>query len=268
MDTIDIELTTQEFNGYSFISKLKGFILEYNNVKYIISIHHNLPIKKILHNDIELTVIINSYWSEILILEYNLSLFSIYNKINISLPKNNTQLYFNNIELLVYNIVFINIPFKFPYIACKIKNEILIDQIIDILPSLSGSPVFNKKKKIIVLFSKFDKSNNTLLFIPIYIVIKNLTKNNNNNIYTISKSITKKTLYHYNLKLNLPIDIYFMLEGDDSQTLIINKHTLFYIIDTNFNATKSNNFRILNMLNKILPKDEFFQIIKQFNLIV
>lgn len=266
---IDIKFETQEFNNLSCNCILKGFILEYKKKKYIISIHHYLPIKKISYNDIELKQLINSYWSEILILEYNLSDFISYKKYHVSLPKLNTQLYFNNIELLVSDIVFFEHPFNSVYIECKIKNDTLIDKIKDILPSLSGQPVFfdKNKKNIIGIFSKFNQSNNTLLFIPIYVVIKNLNKNDNNNAYTISEPITNDTIYHVNLKYNIPINAYFILEGDDSKCLIIDKQKYNYIINNNLTMSNVNsslyNFRSLILLKKILPRDEFLEIIKQ-----
>ena len=48
---------------------LNGFIFKFNNKNYIISIHHNLPIKSVYYDNSLLNIKINSNWSEILILD-------------------------------------------------------------------------------------------------------------------------------------------------------------------------------------------------------
>lgn len=227
---LDIKLVSQKMNNNNYEFMVKGFVLKYNGVNYIISIHHHLPIYKVFY-DIELKININSCWSEVLILEYNLSNFIIYKKIHISLPKPDTLLYLNSIELVVSDITYIKEPFYSVYIVCqtKNKNKAYNEAVFKNLQGLSGLPVFcdKKRKNIIGILSKI--INNTILLIPIYVVMKNLKKNNNNYIYTISETICNTTLYHPNLKYKIPCELYIILEGDEGEYLNINKNRYMYI---------------------------------------
>jgi len=279
---IDLTIVTQKFNNQHYNFNFKGFIFEYNKKNYIITIHHNLPIHKITYKSIELFNVINSCWNEFLILECNFSNFIIHKKYNISLPKKNVLLYFNNIEIIVYDIKFIpfnnlnNYPYKLPYIECNIKNKSHNYN----FKGLSGMPVYNDKKdKIIGIFSKYNIQDNTLYIIPIYILIKTLNKIDNNNIYTVNNYLVNQTIFHPNLKYILPINIYFLLEGDKNMIFYKKKNIYNYIIDNNpllynnnyieyyqfsDNIVYKYNLRLLTLLNKILKQDELIDIFKQF----
>ena len=234
---INIILKTQQFISTKFETKMSGFILNYNGTKYIISVHHFLPIKQIceMESGIELNIKINSCWSEILVLDVsniNLSEYKINNMIQNKLPKVNDIVYIKTntkrYELKV--IGYDSIPFD------NIQDNITIPQIkcialcdMENFAGLSGSPVFIKDK-IVGIFSKYRPDSKITYIIPIYIVIKNIEKIDNSNIYSTPVNNIKKVnsynvkdneIYHPTLKINIHINTYFLLEGDKNNKTLI-----------------------------------------------
>jgi hypothetical protein len=116
-------------------------------------------------------------------------------------------------------IPFNNLQLDIPILLIKAR----IFSNIDNFAGYSGSPVFIKNK-IIGIFTKIRSDTNIAYIIPIYIITKNLEKEDNSNIYTMNvKNIQKigswivnkdNEVYHPTLKLNIPIATYFLLEGD------------------------------------------------------
>ena len=68
---MDLKITTQSFNNKNMNLTLKGFILNYNNNNYIITLHHNLGISEVceVNTSILLDICINSCWNEVLIMK-------------------------------------------------------------------------------------------------------------------------------------------------------------------------------------------------------
>jgi hypothetical protein len=95
--TININIETQEYLSKSIMQKLSGFIINVNKNNYIITIHHFLPIQKVTEADTkqELTIAVNSCWSEILVLNsknINLNRYLVHKNIQNKLPKINDEL--------------------------------------------------------------------------------------------------------------------------------------------------------------------------------
>lgn len=237
MSTIDLIIKTQSFNDNNFLLSLKGFYFKFESNIYILSIHHNLPIKNITFNDINLDIIINSQWSEVLILDginYNKK-YKLYKIIQNKLPKINNIIHMLKYSLIIVDYEFINFDNidgpEIPYIKCKLLENDNINY--NILKGLSGTPVFFNNK-IIGIFSNYIlyKYEHYIRILPIYIYIKNLKKNNNNDIYTSSYNIKKinrynvindnniKKIYHNKLNIKVPLTTYFLLELDISNILI------------------------------------------------
>ena len=245
--TINIKLITSKFNFKNIELNLNGFIFNFSNKYYIISTHHNLPISEVINNNTILDIIINSCWSEVLIMNtsnINISEYSIYksyynkilkNKELINIKFNNDRLINYRLEILEYEFQpFDNIQtdYLMPYIVAKFITNIDIDNII----GLSGAPVFYNDK-LIGMFSKYNINKKCAYILPIYIIIKNLMKKDNYNTYTINnyKNITKinkfnvkkNYIYYPILKINIPFETYLLLEGD------INKEIQIFYKDIN-----------------------------------
>lgn len=225
-----IKIKTQSFLNKFLEQHLNSFVLNYKKKNYLISVHHQLPIDTVstIHNQ-KLKIIVDSCWSEVLIMDtddIDLSEYSIYSKIQNKIPKP-TQVMFiktndQRYEITMTDYVFIpfdniNNDWTLPYIRAK------IDQRIDNLSGLSGTPVFIDDT-IIGVFSKFNTSESIVYIIPIYIIIQNLSKKDNTHIYGLpfdlkinkinSYNINDDIIYHPTLKINIPVNTFLMLEGD------------------------------------------------------
>ena len=231
MDTITLKFYTTKINNIDVENTVTGFVLNYNGKNQIITIHHFLPINKVYERETnnELDIEINSSWNEGLILKtdnVDLSKYKIFSKVHNNIPKLNSRLSMktdgNRIELefIGYDMFpFNNIQLDVQMIF--IKARIITN--IDNFAGYCGSPVFIKNK-IIGIFSKIRTDSNIAYIIPIYIITKNLEKEDNSNIYTMNvKNIQKigswivnkdNEVYHPTLKLNIPIATYFLIEGD------------------------------------------------------
>ena len=281
-----IKLKTQTFLNKNLEQKLYSFILNYNKNNYLISLHHHLPIDKVFNDlDIELNIKVNSCWSEVLILQtdnLNIDRYQIINKIQNKIPnvdqvmyiKTNDQRY----ETLMIDHVFIpfdniNNDLTIPYIRARLNEKI------ENLSGLSGSPVYIKDS-LIGVFSKFDIEESIAYIIPIYIIIKNITKKDNINIYELplknkinkinSNSVKKNMIYHKTLKINIPINTYFILEGDlnakfsvryDMTNIIIN-----HIITKPIKLLISNESYIVNKNLEYKLNPRLLNLLKNFNI--
>lgn len=231
MDTITIKFNTTKINNIDVENTVTGFVLNYNGKNQIVTVHHFLPIDKVYERETnnELDIEINSSWNEGLILKtdnVDLSKYKIFSKVHNNIPKLNSRLSMktdgNRIEfefigydMFPFNNIQLDVPILF------IKARIITN--IDNFAGYCGSPVFIKNK-IIGIFSKIRTDSNIAYIIPIYIITKNLEKEDNSNIYTMNvKNIQKigswivnkdNEVYHPTLKLNIPIATYFLIEGD------------------------------------------------------
>ena len=255
IDTPTIDLKTQDLFGRIINPKTKGFFINYANENHLITIHHHLPIQQALINNDVRKIKINSCWSEILILDSVSNDdfgFKVFKNFHVKVPEKNDKLALkiNNstINLKMDSHAFVsfnNLP-KGPdtvYLIATFEN------FIGNPCGLSGCPVFYNNK-LVGVFSKFDSQQNKCLIIPIYIVLKNLEKKDNNNIYNLSvpnikklnsNNITRKRLenncikdfiFHSALKIHIPIDVYYLLEGDDNTCVICNFENESKNIDT------------------------------------
>jgi hypothetical protein len=231
METITLKLQSPKINNIDVENTVTGFILNYNGGNHIITVHHFLPIDKVYDQETnnELDIEINSSWNEGLILNtnnVNLSKYKIFSKVHNNIPKLNSRLSMkvdgNRIELefIGYDMIpFNNIQLDVPILLIKAR----IISNLDKFAGYSGSPVFIKNK-IIGIFTKIRSDSNIAYIIPIYIITKNLEKEDNSNIYTMNvKNIQKigswivnkdNEVYHPTLKLNIPVATYFLIEGD------------------------------------------------------
>jgi hypothetical protein len=289
---IRLTIECQEYMSKNIKQEMMGFVLNINGKNHVIALHHFLPIKKVIETitNQKLSILINSSWSEFLVLDstnINLQEYSIYTKIQRKLPKLNDELIMESIssqgnntrcvmKVCGYDFIpydNINTSITLPYIKASIISDV------NDLAGLSGSPVFINNK-LVGIFSKSYSNNQILLIIPIYVLIKNLEKIDNNNIFKYSeipKKINKYninniketiTIYHPTLKYYIPFSTYLLLEGDLNKVSNIQNsfgETKYekMIIDTKFgnmidcNLIKSNQNtylitpRLLSLLKRI-----------------
>jgi hypothetical protein len=272
--TINLSLVMecQEYLSKSISQKMSGFIINTNGCNRVITIHHFLPVEKVVETETnqELPILINSSWSEFLVLDsknLNLGKFSIYKEVHNKLPKPNDELVmelnYGRCVMKVCGYDFIpydnlNTNITIPYIRASIISDV------NEFAGLSGLPVFINNK-IVGVFSKVYSNNKYLLILPIYVLIRNLEKKDNNHIYmfaNIPKKINSyyvkenQEIYHPTLKFDIPLPTYLLLEGDQdngSVIQILSGETTFekMILDTShgnmidYNLIKSNQFTYL-----------------------
>lgn len=259
---LNLLIICQEYLSKKIKQNISGFILNFNGKNLVITLHHFLPIEKVFelipcHTELdkldslsmtkdnpqyisqteinqELLILINSSWSEFLILDsknINFDNSSIYKDIQNKLPKPNDEL---TMELKNGKCIMkvsgynfhpydnLNTSMLLPYIKARV-----ISGCTD-FSGLSGSPVFIKKK-LVGVFSKAYSNNEELLIIPIYVLIRNLEKEDNNHIFEFpfvpkkinSYYVKENKIYHPSLKFEIPFSTYLLLEGDNNVNSIV-----------------------------------------------
>ena len=228
MSEINLEYKFQKFGENIINSTSKGFLINFKNKNYIITVHHFFPLdlKEIYYikgkNRIKLDVIIRSYWNEILILNSNKviedenEIFKI-NNFKLIIPKDNETLFISDKKANIKSVKYFPLGMipGYPRIKYLELNNI------DPMEIYSGSPIFDCNKKIIGILCKSGKNN--LYVLPIIYLIKTLIKKDNSKVYFIESRTTINKINRYKVKDNyiftkslnkIPIDSYFLLEGD------------------------------------------------------
>jgi hypothetical protein len=245
MFSLNLHCSTESINRISLNVWFKGF--RFNN--RIISVTHGKPIDEdtIYHKEDKLTVVTNVVWNELLILE-DIPIGSKKSSdpepkkftdadIRLKLPKVDINLIlYNNLELISFSVI--NYDFlclnglptnpRCLYVKAHTTNCIN-------LQSLSGSPVFTTDNKLVGVFCKQSiiNGNNYIYILPIYYVIKSISKIDNTGIYGIDYTddiykinnniVSNGEVYHKSFHHKIPLDVYYLLEGDCSNNIIINK---------------------------------------------
>jgi hypothetical protein len=238
---LDLKMTLQSFNSHIFETTMSGFILNYNGKNHIISVHHYLPVENVIdiNTSTRLNIVTNCCWNEILILDttsIDLSTYKINNAIYNRIPKH-TDLMYIKTNYFRYNLRFkdhVFIPFD------NIQSDVVIPMIqatildvdcikCDTFAGLSGSPIYINDK-VIGILSKINLADNIIYVLPIYLAIKTLEKHDNDHVYWMNIKNIKKinafnvkdnNIYHPTLKINIPLNTYFLLEGDNKQKISI-----------------------------------------------
>ena len=262
-ETIALELCTQEFQQKQLKISLNGFIMNYNNNNYIITLHHNLPIHEftIPSKQIKPTIKFNPLWNECTILETedikcNLDEYKINSMIQNKLPKINETIFVvtetKRYKMITIGLDFIpfdmsNSSYMIPYIKTTFVNNV---DMMDDFSGLSGSPVY-VDNKLVGVFSKYNNIKQIAYIVPIYVIIKTIEKHDNSHVYTSRQNNIKKInnynvkddmIYHPTLKHYIPLSSYFLLEGD-----IDTKYTIHYM-DESITTIETNLYPVDNML--------------------
>ena len=272
-NTIQLIIKPQQFIPNEYQEELTGFLLQYNDSIYGITVHHNLPIETLYNPEtkIPLDILVNSCWSEALIFKtdnIDISQYSIFKKIQNKIPNKDNIIYtiINNEKTIVK---FIETKFQSfdgfnyspdtPYILVQLTNTYKT------IAGSSGAPVYiseDGKDILIGVLTKYRPDNNTAYIIPIYLFIKNIEKKDNNNIYGIdlkmnikkigSFNVSNNFIYHHLLKINIPLSTYFLIEGDEN--------ALFTIRYSNLQQPKlniTNNVNTINLNSNLIVSHEY-----------
>lgn len=284
---IKLTLKSSQFMTVNYQEELTGFLLQYNSVIYILSVHHNLPIETIYEKQYrsDCNVLINSCWSESIILDsknIDTTQFTIFKKIQNRIQLNDANIFtiIDNERCEVDILGFDFQPFdgfnqspETPYIIGKLKIQK------ETIAGNSGAPVFIRDGNddiLIGVIAKYQNSNNNIYIIPIYVFIKNFEKKDNINIYGIdcincsninkigSYNVTEdlehgKVIYHPTLKINIPISTYFLLEGDLDVVFSVN----YSVFSEGKNTNIINNVSAISINNNLIVSHEESLLFKQ-----
>lgn len=273
---IDVKLDITNIRPYDLQLEAKGFYIRYKKNTYFITLNHGFSIKEMTINKEDICDYTNCLWNEIVFCkktcEKGQFVFSSFLVKQIdSIGKffiNNTELKYIENEYLPLNMLPEN-PLNLYY-----KFEI-IDINADIGEGLSGSAIYDNKKRLVGIFSKIE--NNYIYVIPTYYILKSLDKDDNNNIYTINKDIRNikkidfnliknNKIYHNSLKINIPIDCFLNLELDKNKKLNIIEYGKNKIIKASIFKTKFNNsFEYTINDNTIKCSSSFLRYLKEIH---
>lgn len=268
-------------NDTKSIGISEGFLFKYFNEIMLISVHHFKPIITTLINTTEKPLLItkkNVFWNELLIFNnpdkrytLNTKVIKTYrtrfikksSQINIFINKKK-----ETFILVCYNILQNTPCLKSYYLYFLISEEISdIKSLLVKYKGLSGSPVFDNDKNIIGIFCKVKIDDNKLygLVLPIIYLIRTLEKSDNENLYFLNTEINllnkiekykiKKLnkIYYPSINYEIPLDIFYILDGDNNKFLKCKKNESLILID----YIKYNNYDITN---KIIKKDNTFKL--------
>jgi len=138
---------------------------------------------------------------------------------------------------------------------------------------LSGMPVFDNERHLIGIFCKIKSIDDKLygLVLPVIYLIKTLDKEDNENLYYLNIDIlnidkigkykikqylpnTEYKIYYLPIKYEIPLDIYYSLEGNVNNTIKCKEKNDSITL---FNYEKYENYDISN---KIIKKDNKFKL--------
>jgi hypothetical protein len=180
---------------------------------------------------------------------------NIFKKVRIKLPQINERVFLNSdVILSIATMQSINLHHlptnpSVIYIYAHVLSGTIIK-------SMSGSAIYDNNNRLVGILSKTHELNgqNFAVIIPAYYLYKTLIKNNNNAIYNLNTNdeITKiynfnvknNMVFHSSLSINMKLDCFYMLEGDDNCQININNGTLVNFKDIKSELYINNNHNI------------------------
>ena len=276
--SMKIKHTLETLNNKTISKVSSGFIFKFNNVEYIVSVHHFMPIIEscfeALPSSISLPVFTKPLWNELLILnKINNKYFTIFKKIKKYktrfLEKNdNVTIYINNKPETFACFDYIPISHHYLFDHRSIYQKIFLSrdtQNTEKYQGLSGSPVFDDDDYLIGIFCKIiiEPSGIYGLVLPVYYLTKTLIKEDNNSVYNIDidnfenikigkydvqKQEDDLYIYHTQTNYKLPLDVYLNLEGDINKRIDCKDNHKNETITSRF--IKMNDFDISTQLYK------------------
>lgn len=213
--TIRLDLKCDSIKSSYCSIQTTGFGWLIDNKKFIVTTHHNLPIKTVNYKDNKLKIVNNCYWNELLLLKSPKLNIKYYNPSlsNYMIPQKDKILTFSDISLRVIDIT--NIPYNdMPNEPCNIYIVCdFVDKQRDI-QGYSGCPVFENNKLIGIQCKVF---RDKVLVLPIYYLVKIFQRDN-----CIYKTlVTKSDILHNVLNVSISYSTFCLLEGSNKDEDII-----------------------------------------------
>lgn len=288
-----IEMEIESYDDTINTLVTTGFIFSIKYKKYIISVHHDMPIK---YKNIKVTfdsfsfythVIHRPIWNELVVLDFPDTIdydCPIYCKgMKLSLNKND-KLHASYISKIKYREL-TQIPYYgFPWDYSSLYYKILFKDDCD--KNKSGTPIYDDKKRLVGIFSK--REDNIGYIIPSIYLQKTFERTDNDNIYIIEdKNITKvnnyfvnkeRKIYYPSLRDYIDLICYFLLEGDKNKKEIVITDKEMKIVDYKIftNILKPNfstkiyinddsikvNFSLINLLKSNNKTNKVFTLLR------
>jgi hypothetical protein len=252
----------QECLGLSIKTKLSCFIINHEKVNYIVSVHHGLPFNEYtyINNLLQITnqeikIHKQPIWNELIIFNTENTIIdesNIFKKLRIKLPSINERVYLNShVSLSIATMQSINLH----HLPTNPSVIYIYAHVISgtIIKSMSGSAIYDSTNRLVGILSKTHELNGQTfaVIIPAYYLYKTLIKVNNNAIYNLNSNaeITKinnfniknNMVFHSSLSINMKLDCFYMLEGDDNYQININNGTLVNFRDIKSDLYINNN---------------------------
>ena len=253
---VRLELKSHNITNSYHLMRTTGFGWTNNKKNFIVTTHHNLPIKTINYKEKKLKIENDCYWNELLVLKSSKIDIKYYNSSlsKYEIPKKDTIISFSDISLKVidYTIIPYNDMPNEPgniYIVCE-----FVDKQID-LRGYSGCPVFENNKLIGIICKTY---RDKVLILPIYYLNKIFQKDN----YIYKPKVIKPDIMHHTLGIEIPFSTYYLLEGDSKQEDIISINPDYKIKKTT--ETKSKiikyhvNPRFLQLFKQIYFSNRYY----------
>lgn len=294
-------------NDTKTVGMLEGFLFKYNNETVIISVHHFKPIISTLINTPEKILLdskINVYWNELMIFNnpkiketLNIKIIKSYRTKFIEKTKPINMFINNRINIFIvdhYSIIQNSQCQNNYYLHFLISEDIdNVKPLIQNFKGLSGSPVFDNNNNLIGIFCKVKIEDRRMygLVLPVIYLIKTLDKKDNENLYYLDVSDSNKIgkykikqylpdtlhkIYYSPISYEIPLDIYYSLEGDINKTIKCKKENneiklLEYKKDNNYDISnniikKENTFKLnTGLLTYLISNNMYSEYNRIFN---
>ena len=266
-----------------------GCIIYYKGTNYMVSVYHGMPIEDIVtinygKSKQQAKIETIPVWNELILINCcNLNdLIIPIKSFRIQPPTANEKLNAKNDDIQFKYLT--NVFMELNMIP---GNPLLLYYKVELLcgsikQSYSGLPIFDKKKKLIGVFSKLENKKYGYI-IPYYYIKQTICKGNSNNGIYFPESIlgkkvlkidnnkvTRNKIYNKSLKTYLPISCHLLLEGENKKKIRIifinNRSIQDEYCDINSLCPINNSYQIIYENNHILITTALILLLKNIGL--
>lgn len=266
-----------------------GCIIYYKGTNYMVSVYHGMPIEDFVtinygKSKQQAKIKTIPVWNELILINCsNLNdLIIPIKSFRIQPPTENEKLYAKNDDIGFKYLSNVFMPLNMipgNPLLMYYKVELIYG---NIKQSYSGLPIFDKKKKLIGVFSKLENEKYGYI-IPYYYIKRTICKDKSNNgIYFPQSILGKKVvkidnnkvtcnkIYNKSLKTYLPISCHLLLEGENKKNIrIILKNNISIqdkYCDINSLYPINNSYQIIYENNHVLITTALILLLKKIGL--
>ena len=231
-----LTIRAQKLNNYMYKRVNSVFRLKLNDKHYLVSCHENLPIYSVESDSVSINqsdIIVDSKWNDVLILKDKAIFCNSFDKVKQSIITSQTECiiggYKQKGKYMLEETLFKkfgDVPNYPRIIYYKINlggdkdNKIIV-----------GDPVItltNESDELIGMIT-YITVDNIAYVIPVYYIIKTILRKDNEILWPDIKDFNQITkidnnkisngcIWNSHIRMNIPLDVYFLLEGDTEQT--------------------------------------------------